>query len=145
MSMVSFLDAIDFMFVQGEGGSDMSATPNGDSVFCSPSPSSATSLTSSVDSSRVKYKAASKTPSRAGTPKPRSMLKRTLQDAFAKGSVKENEMLECLGTQKHECVIVELELKRRKLKNKVMKKQHQRECKCKQHEFHMLQMRLMVT
>jgi hypothetical protein len=69
------------------------------------------------------------------------MLKRTLQDAFAEGSAKENQILERLGTQKHERAIGELELKRRKLENKAMEKQHQRE----QHEFRMLQMRLMMT
>jgi hypothetical protein len=100
------------MFIQGEGGSNMPATLDGDSVFCSTSSIPATPLTSSVDSSKVKYEAVSKTPSRASTPKSRSMLKRTLQDAFAEGSVKENQMLERLGTQKHEHAIGELELKR---------------------------------
>jgi hypothetical protein len=141
MCIVSFLDAIDLMFVQGEGGSDMPATLDSDDVFRSASSTSATPLTSSVDSSKVKYDSVSKTPSRASTPKSRSMLKRTLQDAFAEGSVKENQILECLGTQKHECAIGELELKRRKLENKAMEKQHQRE----QHEFRMLQMQLMMT
>jgi hypothetical protein len=72
------------------------------------------------------------------------MLKRTLQDAFAEGSAKENEILERLGTQKHERVIGELELKRQKLENKAMEKQHQREHKCEQREFHMVQMRMMM-
>ena len=69
------------------------------------------------------------------------MSKHTLQDAFAEGSAKENQVLEHLGTQKHECAIGELDLKRRKLKNKAMEKQHQRE----QHEFRMMQMRVMMS
>lgn len=145
MCIVSFPDVIDLMFVQGEGGSDMPATFDGDNVLCSTSSTPATPLTSSVDSGKVKYEVASKTPSRASTPKSRSMLKRTLQDAFAEGSAKENQMLERLGTQKHERAIGELELKRRKLENKAMEKQHQREREREQHEFRMLQMRLMVT
>src|SRR6267154_5588582 len=69
------------------------------------------------------------------------MSKCTLQDAFAEGSAKENQVLEHLGTQKHECAIGELDLKRRKLKNKAMEKQHQHE----QHEFRMMQMRVMMS
>ena len=145
MCIVSFLDAIDLMFVQGEGGSDMPATLDSDDVFRSAGSTSATPLTSSVDSGKVKYKSVSKTPSQASTPKSRSMLKRTLQDAFAEGSAKENQILERLGTQKHERAIGELELKRRKLENKAMEKQHQHERECKQHEFRMLQMQLMMT
>src|SRR5712691_6055353 len=63
---------------------------------------SAMPLTSSVDSSKIKYKASSvsKMLSCAGTPKSRLMLKRTLQDVFAEGSVKENQILERLGAQK---------------------------------------------
>jgi hypothetical protein len=145
MCIVSFLDAIDLMFVQGEGGSDMPATLDSDDVFRSASSTLATPLMSSVDSSKVKYDSVSKTPSRASTPKSRSMLKRTLQDAFAEGSAKENQILERLGTQKHERAIGELELKRRKLENKAMEKQHQREREREQHEFRMLQMQLMMT
>jgi hypothetical protein len=73
------------------------------------------------------------------------MLKRTLQDAFAEGSAKENIILERLGAQKHERAIGELELKRRKLENKAMEKQHQREREREQHEYRMLQMRLMMS
>jgi hypothetical protein len=146
MCIILFLDVIDLMFVQDEGGSDMPVTPDSDDVFCSAGSTSATPLTSSVDSSsRVKYEAVSKTPSRAGTPKSRSMLKRTLQDAFAEGSAKENQIIERLGTQKHERAIGELDLKRKKLENKAMEKQHQREREREQHEFRMLQMRLMMT
>ena len=54
-------------------------------------------------------------------------------------------MLERLGTQKHECVIGELELKRRKLDNKMIEKQHQCERECKQHEFRMMQMQMMMS
>jgi hypothetical protein len=145
MCIVSFLDAIDLMFVQGEGGSDMPATLDSDDVFRSAGSTSATPLTSSVDSGKVKYDSVSKTPSRASTPKSRSMLKHTLQDAFAEGSAKENQILERLGTQKHERAIGELELKRRKLENKAMEKQHQHEREREQHEFCMLQMQLMMT
>jgi hypothetical protein len=80
-------------------------------------------------------------PSRAGTPKSRAVSKHTLQDAFAEGSAKDNQILDRLGTQKHECALGEMELKRRKLENKAMEKQHQRE----QHEFHMMQMRIMMS
>jgi hypothetical protein len=67
--------------------------------------------------------------------------KHTLQDAFAEGSAKDNQILDRLGTQKHERALGEMELKRRKLENKAMEKQHQRE----QHEFHMMQMRIMMS
>ena len=73
------------------------------------------------------------------------MLKRTLQDAFAKGSAKDSEVLERLGTQKHERAIGELELKRCKLENKAMEEQHQREREREQHEFRMMQMRIMMS
>src|SRR6266849_10803287 len=73
------------------------------------------------------------------------MLKRTLQDAFAEGSAKENQIREHLGAQKHEHAIGELELKHRKMDHKAMEKQHQCECEHELHEFHMLQMRLMMT
>jgi hypothetical protein len=72
-------------------------------------------------------------------------LKRSLQDAFAEGSAKENQIFERLGTQKHERAIGELELKRRKLENKAMEKQHQREREREQHEFRMMQMRMMMS
>src|SRR6266849_7563280 len=132
------------MFVQGEGGPDMPATPDSEDFFCLAAATGSTSampLTSSVDSSKIKYEASSvsKMPSRAGTPKSRSMLKWTLQDAFAEGSAKENQILKRLRAQKHECAIGELELKRRKMDHKAMEKQHQREHK------HELQMWLMMT
>jgi hypothetical protein len=73
------------------------------------------------------------------------LLKRTLQDAFAEGSARESEALERLGTQKHERAIGELALKRRKLENKAMEKQHQREQEREHHEFCMLQMRMMLS
>ena len=80
----------------------------------SPSSISVTPLTSAASSSKVKPKLFSTTSSQAGTPK-RSLLKQTLQDAFAEGSARESETLERLRTQKHECVLVELELKHCKL------------------------------
>ena len=73
------------------------------------------------------------------------MSKRTLQDAFAEGSAKDNQILDRLGTQKHERALGEMELKRRKLENKVMEKQHQREREREQHEFRMMQMRIMMS
>jgi hypothetical protein len=54
-------------------------------------------------------------------------------------------MLEHLGTQKHEHMIGELELKHHKLKNKMIEKQHQCECKHEQHEFCMMQMQMMMS
>src|SRR6266852_3673325 len=128
----------------------MPATPDSEDFFCLAAATGSTSampLTSSVDSSKIKYEASSvsKMPSRAGTPKSRSMLKWTLQDVFAEGSVKENQILEHLGAQKHEHAIGELELKRQKMDHKAMKKQHQREREHELHEFHMLQMWLMMT
>lgn len=62
---------------------------------------------------------------------------------FAEGSAKENQILERLA-QKHERAMGELELKRLKLDNKVMEKRHQRECEREQHEFRMMQMRMMM-
>jgi hypothetical protein len=73
------------------------------------------------------------------------LLKRTLQDTFAEGTAREAEVLERLGTQKHERAIIELELKRRKLENKAMEKQHQREREREQHEFRMMQMRMRMS
>ena len=101
-----------------------SLTPDVYDVICSAGSTSLTPFTSLAGSDKVKSEATSKTPSQASTPRSRLMSKRTLQDAFAKGSAKENQVLECLGTQKHECAIGELELKRRKLENKAMEKQH---------------------
>jgi hypothetical protein len=100
-------------------------------------------ITSAAGSSKIRYEAVFKMPSRASTPgsKPGSLLKRTLQDAFAEESARESEALERLGTQKHECAIGKLVLKRRKLENKAMEKQHQRE----HYEFRMLQMQMMLS
>jgi hypothetical protein len=49
-----------------------------------------------------------------------------------------------LGTQKHEHAIGELELKRHKLENKAMEKQHQHECEREQHEFWMMKMHMIM-
>ena len=73
------------------------------------------------------------------------LLKHTLQDTFAEGSAKENQTLECLGMQKHEHVIGELELKCCKLENKVMEKQHQQEWEQEHHKYHMMQMWMMMS
>jgi hypothetical protein len=88
--------------------------------------------------------AISKSSSRAGTPKPKSTAKRSLQDILAEGS-KNTETYERLGTQKHERAIVELELKRRKMDHRAMKEQHQREREREQHEYRMMQMRIMMS
>jgi hypothetical protein len=135
------------LFVQDEGGSfSLPTLPNDDDddVIRSVASTSATPLTSAI-SSKVKSESVSKTSSRSGTPRSRSNMKRTLQEAFAEGAARESEMHERLGIQKHERAIGELELKRRKLENKAMEKQHQREREREQHEFHMLQMRLMMS
>jgi len=107
-------------------------------------------FTSTTSDSKAKTGATSKTPST--TQKPRATTKRTFQELFAEGSAKDNQMLERLGTQKHEWVLVELELKRRKLEHKTMEKQHQcererdqREHEHEQHEVHMLEMRLRIS
>src|SRR5712672_2541219 len=82
----------------------------------------------------------------SGTQKSRATTKCAFQDVFAEGSVKENEMLECLGTQKHEQALGEQELKRRKLEQKVIERQHQceHEREREQHEYRMLQMRMVM-
>ena len=64
---------------------------------------------------------------------------------FAKGSVKENQVLEHLGTQKHEHAIGELGLKHCKLENKTMEKQHKHEHEHEQHEFRMMQMWVLMS
>jgi hypothetical protein len=135
--------------VQDEGDPySLPPTPDDDDVLCSAGSTSLTPFTpctSIVGSCKVKAEAASKTPSRASTPKSRPISKRTLQEAFAEGSAKENQMFERMGTQKHERAIGELELKRRKLENKAMEKQHQCEREREQHEFRMMKMRMMMS
>jgi hypothetical protein len=133
---------------QDEGDLDpysLQTTPDPDAVAHSASPASFTPVTSAASSSKVKSEVTSKTPSRASTPRSKTVLKRTLQDAFAEGSAKETLILERLGAQKHERAIGELELKRRKLENQAMEKQHQREREREQHEYRMLQMRIMMS
>jgi hypothetical protein len=61
-------------------------------------------------------------------------MKRTFQDVFAEGSVKDNQTLERLGTQRHERALGDQELKRKKLEQKTMEKQHQRERERDQHQ-----------
>jgi len=131
------------LFAQDEGGSySLPTTPTiYDTTFSHLPPFMPT-----PDSSKPKYEAVSnsKTPSRAGTPKPRPNSKRIFQDVL-EGTVKDNEALDRAGTQKHERAIGELDLKRRKLENKAMEKQHQREREREQHEFRMMQMQLMIS
>ena len=116
----------------------MSDATDSDEGICLPSSTSITPSTSGSSSLSTRIKTTSKMPSQASTPRLRTMTKWSLQDAFAKGLVKDSQMLECLGTQRHEHAIGELELNHRKLKNKAIEKQHQWE----QHEFHMMQMRM---
>ena len=113
--------------------------PNCD-LNSSTSSASITPFTSIAGSSKLKSEVGLKPSSRGSTPKSRSLLKCTLQDAFAEGSARDAEVMERLGTQKHERAIGELELKRRKLENKAMEKQHQREHEREEHEFRMMQM-----
>ena len=110
----------------------------------SPSSISVTPLTSAASSSKVKPELFSTMSSQAGTPK-RSLLKWTLQDAFVEGSARESETLEHLRTQKHEHVLVELELKHHKLDQRALEKQHQCEHKHEQHEYRMMQMQIMMS
>ena len=117
--------------------------PNCDDTISSASSTLVMLLTSVAGSNKVKSEAVSKMlshPSIPG-PKPGLLLKHTLQDTFAEGSAKENQTLECLGTQKHEHAIGELELKCCKLENKAMEKQHQWE----HHDYHMMQMQMMMS
>jgi hypothetical protein len=133
------------LLVQDEGDSyNICATPDRD-LNSSTSSASITPFTSLAGSSKLKSEIGLKPSSRASTPKSRSLLKRTLQDAFAEGSARDTEVLERLGTQKHERAIGELELKRRKLENKAMEKQHQREREREEHEFRMMQMRIRMA
>ena len=104
-----------------------------------------TPITAGSGSLSVKTEATSNTSSHTSTSRSRTMTKCTLQDAFAEGSVKDSQMLEHLGTQKHECAIGELKLKHHKLENKAMERQHQCKCKRKQHKFCMMQMRMMMS
>jgi hypothetical protein len=136
------------LLVQDEGDfySPHTISPVDDDVIHSASPTLVTPFPSTAgSSSKVKAEATSVTPSRASTPRSRTTSKRSIQDAFAEGTAKDNQLLERLGTQKHERAIGELELKRRKLENKAMEKQHQREREREQHQIRMMQMQMMMT
>lgn len=139
-----FLDAIDLVDQDGGASHSLATTPDVDEL-CSTPTTSATPITSIGDDIKVKYDNPSKTPSRTGTPKPISSLKLNIQEAFAKGSAKEDQMYELFGTQKHERVIGELRLKERKLEAKALEKQYQREREREQHQLRMLQMQMMMT
>jgi hypothetical protein len=107
MCTASFIDVFNLFLVQDEGDLySLRATPDDDSLNPSAGSSSVTPFMSVASSSKVKSEAASVMPSRASTPKSRPMSKCSLQDAFAEGSAKENQVLERLGTQKHECAIL---------------------------------------
>ena len=72
------------------------------------------------------------------------MTKRGVKDHFSEDAMREDEMLKCLRKQKHERMIANQELKRRKLDHKLLEAQHQREREREQHELRMLQMRMMM-
>jgi hypothetical protein len=82
----------------------------------------------------------SRTPS--SSHRSRVTTKRSLQEIFGEGSARENQIIDSLRAQKHERVIVQHDLKRRKLDHKVMEAQHQREHEREQHEYRMMQMRM---
>ncbi|KAI0264294.1 hypothetical protein BGY98DRAFT_1103566 [Russula aff. rugulosa BPL654] len=63
-----------------------------------------------TDSNKTKHEPLSKTPSRSNTPKTKS-LKHTLEEAFAEGSAKQNEILKQVKTLKYEHAMGELDLK----------------------------------
>jgi hypothetical protein len=145
---------------QDDGIASVSATPADSAEPMHPHPDSPTapeSFISTTGNSKVKTEATSKTPS--STQKSRATMKRNFQDVFAEGSVKDSQLVERLGTQKHERVLGEQELKRQKLAQKVTEQQHQRERECEQlqreqhqrerereqHEFRMLQMQVMMS
>ena len=79
----------------------------------------------------------SRTPS---TSKSRSTTKCGVQEHFSEDAMRKDEILERLRLQKHEQMITSNDVKRHKLKHKLLEVQHQHE----QHELHMLQMRLMM-
>lgn len=150
-----FLDAIDLVDQDGGASHSLATTPDVDEL-CSTPTTSVTPITSISDGIKVKYDTPSKTSSRTGTPKPISSLKLNLQEAFAKGSAKEDQMYELFGTQRHERVIRELNLKERRLEAKTLEKQYQRERERElhqrerereqqQHQLRMLQMQMMMT
>lgn len=133
--------------VQNEGDYSLCTTPDRDDTAHSASPMFSTPFTSVAGGSKLRDDSVSKTPSRASTPgsKPRGNLKRTLQEALAEGSVKESQAIERLGSQKHERVLRELDLKRQKLENRALEQQHQREREREQHEFRMMQMQIIMS
>jgi hypothetical protein len=140
------------LLVQDEGNfySPHTTSPGDDDVIRSASPTLVMPFLSTASSSKIKTDATSKTPfwastPRSSTPRSRTTSKHILQDAFAEGTVKDNQTLESLGTQKHERAIGELELKHCKLKNKAMEKQHQCEWEHEQHQFCMMQMQMMMA
>ena len=54
-------------------------------------------------------------------------------------------MSDCVGIQKHERALVELELKHCKLKNWAIEKQHQHKHECEQHKTCMIQLHMMLA
>jgi hypothetical protein len=75
----------------------------------------------------------------------RALTKRSLKDIFAEGSVRDAELIERLGAQKHERALGQLELKRRKLEQKELEERHRREQQHEEHEYRMMQMRVMMA
>ena len=84
-------------------------------------------------------------PSQASTLKSRTTGKCSIQDVFEDEMTKDNEMSDRVEIQKHERVLVELELKHRKLENWAIEKQHQHEREREQHKICMIQLRMMLA
>ena len=70
---------------------------------------------------------------------------RSLKDIFAEGSVRDTELIERLGAQKHERALGQLELKRRKLEQKELEERHRCEQQHEEHEYRMMKMRVMMA
>jgi hypothetical protein len=64
--------------------------------------------------------------------------------ASVSGLARERGVLEVLRADKHDRLVAQQELKRRKLDHKLLEAKHQREREREQHEFRMLQMRMMI-
>jgi len=112
---VSFVDVSNVVAIQDEGEPFSLSpaswlSPDQDDIITSVSstaaepihshptpPTSHESFTSTAGNSKAKSEVTLRTPS--STQKPRATMKRTFQDVFAEGSVKDHEMLVHLGTQ----------------------------------------------
>jgi hypothetical protein len=101
--------------------------------------------------SNLKFKAAGTSAGKTPAQRPKAAAKNTgvlnLQDILDRldSSAKDSDMLGQLGTQKHERTLGMQDLKRRKLEQISLEKQHQRERERDQHEYRMLQMRVAMS